>query len=478
MSTDSRAAAPETRLAKWLSPLAVYWQRNVLSMLFLGFSSGLPFLLVFSTLSVWLRQAGIERSTIGMLAWIGFAYTFKFAWSPVVDRVRLPVLHRLLGRRRSWMLLAQAGIAAGLMQLAGADPGAGVGSIALAALFVAFCSATQDIAMDAWRIESAPVQLQGAMAAAYSVGYRIAMIAASAGALTVAEGYGWRMIYGAMAALMAVGIFTTLLVREPAAAPTREEQAREARVVDWLERRAHWPSSLQRAGAWFIGAVVCPLTDFFGRFGAPFAVVCLAFIGLYQITEFTMGSMANPFYIDHHYTLDQIAMVVKVYGFTLSIAGVFVGGLLVARIGLARSLALGIALAILSNLSYSLLATTHGPTLLGLGLANALDNLALSVQGVTLIAFLSSLTSARYTATQYALFSSFYALPGKSLEGTSGFVVDRIGYPAFFLYTASLSIPALILLAWLWRRGGLSAGPVPTAIETAGSTERIDAGAG
>jgi PAT family beta-lactamase induction signal transducer AmpG len=446
----------------WLQALAAYRERNALSMLFLGFSSGLPFLLVFSTLSAWLRQAGIERSTIGMLAWVGFAYSFKFIWSPVVDRLRLPILYRLLGRRRSWMLLAQLGIAAALLLLAAADPHAGdIGGIALAALFLAFSSATQDIAMDAWRIESAPLELQGPMVGAYSVGYRIAMIAGGAGALAVAADVGWHASYGTMAALGAIGIVTTLLVEEPKTVVTRTEELRESRVVEWLERRAHWPRSLQGIGTWFIGAVLCPLTDFFGRFGALCACVCLAFIGLYQVTEFTMGAMANPFYIDHHYTLDQIALVGKVCGFTVGILGVFIGGVLVTRVGLARALALGIAMAVLSNLGYSLLATTHAPTLIGLGFANALDNLALSVEGVALITFLSALTSAKYTATQYALFSSLYALPGKFLEGTSGFVVDRIGYPEFFLYTASLSIPPLLLLLWLWRRSvageGLSA---------------------
>jgi len=462
------------RLRGWLAALAAYRQRNVLSMLFLGFSSGLPFLLVFSTLSAWLRQAGIERSTIGMLAWVGFAYSFKFIWSPVVDRVRLPLLHRLLGRRRSWMLLAQICIAIGLLLLAAAHPDAGhVGRIALAALFLAFSSATQDIAMDAWRIESAPVESQGPMVGAYSVGYRIAMIAGGAGALAVASGYGWHASYGAMAALASVGIVTTLLVAEPEVAANRSGERREEKVVAWLERRAHWPRSLRGVGAWFIGAVICPLTDFFGRFGALCALVCLAFIGLYQMTEFTMGVMANPFYIDHHYTLDQIALVGKVCGFTVGILGVFLGGALVTRVGLARALACGIAVAVLSNLSYSVLATTHTPTLIGMGIANALDNLALSVEGVALITFLSALTSAKYTATQYALFSSLYALPGKFLEGTSGFVVDRIGYPEFFLYTASLSIPPLLLLLWLWRRS--AAGDGLSALSAAPASRRADA---
>ncbi len=446
-------------------------------MLFLGFSSGLPFLLVFSTLTVWLRQAGIERSTIGMFAWVGFAYSFEFVWSPVVDRAQLPLLHRLLGRRRSWMVLAQLGIALGLARLAAAVPATQVGSMAATALFVAFCSATQDVAMNAWRIESVPESLQGAMVATYSVGYRIAMIAGGAGAIAIAAGFGWQLSYGTMAALMSVGVLTTLLVKEPEAPVTRAEQGREIRVIEWLERRAHWPKALRSLGEWFIGAVICPLTEFFGRFGTRIALGALALIGLYQLAEFTMGSMANPFYIDHHYSLEQIALVGKVSGYTVGIAGVFLGGLLVARVGLARALAAGLLLSLLSNLSYALLATTHSPTLLGLGIANGIDNLALSLEGVALIAFMSSLTSPKYTATQYALFASLYALPGKMLEGTSGFVVERVGYAHFFLYTASLCLPAGLLLAALWRRIP-RVKVMPEAARMAESAERIDAGAG
>jgi PAT family beta-lactamase induction signal transducer AmpG len=455
----------------------VYREPSVLAMLFLGFSSGLPFLLVFSTLTVWLRQAGIERSTIGMFAWVGFAYSFEFVWSPVVDRARLPLLHRLLGRRRSWMLLAQLGIALGLTRLAAGAPATQVGSMAATALFVAFCSATQDVAMNAWRIESVPQSLQGAMVATYSVGYRIAMIAGGAGAIAIASGFGWHLSYGAMAALMSVGVLTTLLVKEPAAPVTRAAQERELRVIEWLERRAHWPKPLQNLGEWFIGAVICPLTEFLGRFGTRIALGALALIGLYQLAEFTMGSMANPFYIDHHYSLEQIALVGKVSGYTVGIAGVFLGGLLVSRIGLARALAAGLMLSLVSNLSYALLATTHSPTLLGLGIANGIDNLALSLEGVALIAFMSSLTSPKYTATQYALFASLYALPGKLLEGTSGFVVERIGYAHFFLYTASLCVPAGLLLASLWHRIP-RATVMPEAARMAESAERIDAGTG
>jgi len=477
VSAEGNDAGRPGRLARSWHALAVYRQPAVVSMLFLGFSSGLPFLLVFSTLTVWLRQAGVERATIGMFAWVGFAYTFEFVWSPVVDRVRLPVLHRLLGQRRSWMLLAQITIALGLLRLAADDPARSVGSMAAAALFVAFCSATQDVAMNAWRIESVPQALQGAMVATYSVGYRVAMIAGGAGAIAVAAGYGWPLSYGAMAALMSIGIVTTLLVKEPEVAVSRAEAQREAQVVEWLERRAHWPRALRDIGEWFIAAVICPLTEFFGRFGVRVAITALAFIGTYQLAEFTIGAMVNPFYIDHHYTLEQIALVGKVCGYTVGIAGVFLGGVLVARIGLARTLAAGLAVSLLSNLGYAVLATTHGPTLLGLGLVNGTDNLALSLEGVALIAYMSSLTSAKYTATQYALFASLYALPGKILDGTSGFVAARIGYPHFFLYTASLCLPAAVLLVTLWRRIETRAAPAD-ALVTGPSAERIDAGGG
>jgi PAT family beta-lactamase induction signal transducer AmpG len=446
-------AAPDgpLHLKGWRGAFGVYRQPRVLSMLFLGFSAGLPFYLVFQTLSAWLRKSGVPLSSIGMLSWVGIIYSIKFLWAPIVDRLPLPLLGRALGRRRSWMVLAQAGIGFGLLNLSSSDPAAGVLHMAGWALFVAFCAATQDISLDAWRIESAGVEMQGAMAAAYQIGYRVALITASAGVFTLADRIGWHASYRTMAALALIGIATTLLSKEPHPSTPRQTGEREQRVISWIESKAHWPVALREAGAWFIGAVVCPLVDFFARYGLKLALVTIAFMGTYRLTEFTMGSMITPFYIDHGYTLTQIATVVKLYGLLMSLVGVFLGGLLIARIGLLRSLVLGSVLIMLSNGGFALLATTHTPTLLGLGLANGLDNLALGIHGTALIAFLSTLTSPRYTATQYALFSSFYALPGKILEGTSGFVVPAIGYPAFFLYTAALSLPALALLYWLRR---------------------------
>ncbi|MEP7243022.1 MAG: MFS transporter [Gammaproteobacteria bacterium] len=452
----------------WLQSLAVYGQARVLSMIFLGFSSGLPFYLVFQTLSAWLRQEGIQRSTIGMLSWVGLAYSIKFLWAPIVDRMPVPFLTRVLGRRRSWMLLAQAGIAVCLVNMSWSEPSAGVLSIAIWALALAFCAATQDISVDAWRIETASVDLQGAMAAGYQIGFRVALITASAGAFAITEKFNWHVTYATMAALVSVGVITTLLVREPVPSVDRAAVGSEERVIEWLSRNAHLSPRLRAAGGWFIGAVICPLLDFFARHGLALGLVIVAFMSSYRLTEFTMGPMANPFYIDHGYTLIEIARIVKVYGLGASLIGVVIAGVLIARLGLVRSLIIGSLLMITSNLGFSWLATTETPSLLGLGFINVVDNFAQAIHGTSLIAFLSSLTSPKYTATQYALFSSLYSLPAKLFfEGTSGFVVEAIDYPLFFIYTASLSLPALAILWWLIRHGLFKPAP-PLASANAG----------
>lgn len=447
----SDAAAVKPWWRGWLEAAAAYRHPRVAAMLFLGFSAGLPFMLVFSTLSAWLREVGIERATIGMLSWVGIIYSIKFFWAPVVDRLPLPVLGRLLGRRRSWMLLAQVGIATGLFNIAHLDPVGHLGVLAALALLVAFSSATQDIAIDAWRIEAAPQPMQGVMAAAYQLGYRVAIMVGSAGALWIAADYGWMAAYTAMAAMVGIGIVTTLVIPEPEPRVAAETMMQERRVVDWLERKAHWPASARELGAWFVGAVVCPFVDFFTRYGTRLAVLMLAFIASYRLTDFTMGVMANPFYLDVGYTLKEIAAVAKLFGLVSSLVGVVLGGIAVARLGTVRSLAFGSIAVIVSNLMFMLLAFQDDPSITGLAVVVSADNLAMGIAGTSLIAYLSSLTSASYTATQYALFSSMYALPGKLLMGTSGFVVDAVGYPWFFVYTSSLGLPALVLLYFLAR---------------------------
>ena len=305
-SADTSPAASGVRKPwwrGWADAVLAYRNPQVAAMLFLGFSAGLPFMLVFSTLSAWLREVGIERATIGMLSWVGIIYTVKFFWAPVVDKLRLPVLHRLLGRRRSWMLLGQVGIAVGLLNMAHMSPVGNLAVVASLALLVAFSSATQDIAVDAWRIESAPTEMQGVMAAAYQLGYRIAMMVASAGALWIAADHGWAVSYTSMAACACIGIVTTLVIREPATRVIKHTLAQEARVSDWLARKAHWPESMRNLGAWFVGAVVNPFIDFFTRYGVKLAVLMLAFIGSYRLADFTMGVMSNPFYLDVGFTL-------------------------------------------------------------------------------------------------------------------------------------------------------------------------------
>ncbi len=429
-----------------------YRNPRVAAMLFLGFSAGLPFLLVFATLSAWLAQAGVERGAIGLLSWVGITYSIKVFWAPVIDRLELPVLTRRLGRRRAWMLLAQASLAAGLATMASLDPAADLRAVVLAALAVAFASATQDICIDAWRIEAAPPEQQGAMAAAYQLGYRLGLIAAGTGALLLAGSYGWPAAYSVMALLACVGIATTLVVAEPQPLVPGDTVRQEARVLEFVERSHHWPPRLRAAAAWFIGAVVCPFVDFFARNGLATGALILAFIGLFRVTDIAMGVMANPFYLDLGYSLEQIGLVAKGYGVVMSIAGAAAGGYAVARWGTVRSLVAGGVLVIASNLTFASLAWLGAPSLAGLAVVISFDNFSAGLAGTAFIAYLSGLTNAAYTATQYALFSSLFTLPGKLIAGASGFIAEALGWPLFFVYTSALGVPALVLLALLVRR--------------------------
>lgn len=451
MTTAEDKQDKPSLLRGWWQAVLIYRNPRVLAMLLLGFSAGLPFMLVFSTLSYWLRQVGIDRATIGMLAWVGLVYSIKFLWAPIVDRMPLPILTRLMGRRRSWMLITQLGVALGLLHVAQLNPAASISAIAIATLWVAFAAATQDIVVDAWRIESAPLELQGGMAASYQLGYRMAILAATAGAYWIAADFGWRAAYSTMALLMGVGMVTTFFISEPQPRDTEQSIQSETRVIDWLKRNGHLPPFLQSAGSWFLGAVVCPIIDFFTRFGLMLGVLIFGFISTYRLTDYAMGVMANPFYVDHGYTLKEVAAVVKGVGLIASLLGVLIGGTLIAKIGVRRALVTGSVLVICSNLGFAALASTSTPTLLGLALANILDFIAIGVHGTSLIAFMSGLTSARYTATQYAVLSSLYALPGKLLMGMSGIIANALGYQRFFIYTALLSVPGLVLLYWLGK---------------------------
>jgi PAT family beta-lactamase induction signal transducer AmpG len=444
--------------------LAPYSQPQVAAMLFLGFSAGLPFPLVLTTLSARLRQAGIDRTTVGYFSLVGLAYSLKFFWSPIVDRLRLPVLHSL-GRRRSWMLLAQACIVGGLVAMAMYDPGSGAEWFALLAAFTALSSATQDIAVDAWRIEAVGQELQGSMAAAYQIGYQIALIAAGAGALFAAAGFGWTTAYLAMAACASVGIATTLVITEPVSAIDRATLAQEQRVVSFLERSAHWPAPLRSAVAWLIGAVVCPFVDFFARNGLKTALPVLALILTYRLNYMTQGVAAIPFYLDLGWSLEQIALISKGYGIVLTLCGALFAGFLVKRVGIPASLLVGLVLLTAANLLYAFIADheasflaahaanpgSAGPPISWLAGVVSLDNIANGIAGTSFIAYMSSLTNRAYTATQYALFGTLWSLPAKSLASQWGKIVDAFGYAPFFLYTAAIGLPALLLVVWQQR---------------------------
>ena len=408
-------------------------------MLALGFSAGLPLLLVLGTLSFRLREAGVARTDIRYLSWVGLVYAFKWAWAPLVDRLPIPLFTRLLGRRRSWLLLAQALVIGGLVGMAMTDPRGGLAPLVWCALLVAFGSATQDIALDAFRIESAETRKQAALAAAYQTGYRLAMIWAGAGVLWIAawaelagtSGYqnvGWRAAYFTMAASMAVGVLTVLVSSEPA----RQVLPRARNAAEWLR-----------------SVLVEPFADFIRRYKWQAALI-LALIAVYRISDVVMGIMANPFYVDMGFTKDEVATVSKIYGVVMTLVGAFVGGVLSMRFGVMRVLMLGAVLSAASNLLFAWLAM-RGHDLGFLVFVVSADNLAGGIASAAFIAYLSSLTNISYSATQYALFSSLMLLLPKFLAGYSGVFVDAYGYAPFFVATAALGFPVLVLVAMAMR---------------------------
>jgi len=432
----------------WWQAVAVYGQPSVVAMLFLGFSAGLPLLLVFSTLSAWLTEEGVSRTAIGFFGWVGVTYSIKVLWAPVVDRLRIPLLARLLGQRRSWMLLGQVGVIAGLVAMMGSDPHESLAALALAAVAVAFASSTQDVAIDAFRIESAIDEYQGAMASTYVFGYRLAMLVAGAGSLYIADWLGWQAAYLSMAALMLVGVLTVLMVTEP----KPDRSADVAVLEDKLSRRLGrgGPGAATRFQRWFVGAVVSPFVEFFTRNGS-IALIILLFIAIYRLSDIAMGIMANPFYLDLGFSKTEIASVGKVFGFFMTLFGSFVGGILVVKYGIHRPLFAGAVMVAVTNLLFVQLAQ-KGADLNWLILVISADNLGGGFSNAAFIAYLSSMTNRAYTATQYALFSSLMTLPGKFLSGFSGLVVDAAGYANFFFYTALMGIPAILLALWVWRR--------------------------
>jgi PAT family beta-lactamase induction signal transducer AmpG len=553
MSAD--AAEPKRKLNA-LAALAVFGERRSLVMLALGFASGLPFLLIFDTLSAWLRDAGLSLEVIAVFSLATLAYSAKFLWAPLVDRAKVPGLTKWLGHRRSWMLVCQALIMLGLWLVAGTDPKAALGATALFAVLVGFAGATQDIVIDAWRIEAATVEKQGAMAAAYQWGYRIAYISAGAIPLVLAEAYNWHLSYAVMAAMMLIGVAGVLAAPREAAHEVRPIHAEglparpALEVPEWIVRlglfalgavilgsglaadasllsatmswlgqgpaaealKAAWSAKpwgvFYQLGGFLVGAVIIvvaalpapglhtrpgvylsaalgdPLRDFFSRYGKVAGLI-LALICLYRLTDFVLNIM-NPFYLDLGFTKVEIAEVRKVFGTVATMAGVFLGGFAVARWGLMRALVIGAFLAPVSHLAFAWLAI-RGPDIHALLIAIGIENAASGFAGTCLIAYMSSLTRIGFTATQYALFSSLYSLPGKLLASQSGRIVEAsaksadtggmfaglkdlfaatppqayvhameksqvspqalgVGYLVFFLYSAAIGFLAIVLV--------------------------------
>ena len=442
--------------ASWRTVVANLRQPKVLVMLMLGFSSGIPLYLVGNTLGFWMREKGIELSTIGFLSWVGLAYSLKFLWAPIIDKVDAPILGRLLGRRRGWMLLAQVIVAAALVGMAVVQPregtwtlfGMGLDQLLVfggLALVVAFASATQDIVIDAWRIESADdAEQQGLLTATSTLGYRGALLVTDALILILAASVGWVISYEVMALLMLVGVAATLIAREPAA---------NVRAASGVPHR----SMLTPQG--LFDAVIGPFVAFFRDHG-KFALIMLAAISLYRLPDFMMGPMANPFYADLGIAKDTVGAVRGSVGLVATILGIAAAGLCAVRFGFIPTLMAGAVLGPGSNLGFAYLAL-HGADAGVFSSVMMIDNFCNGFAGVALVGYMSSLTNIGYTATQYALLSSFYALPGKLLKGLSGWSIEQLeaagrplleAYSVFFLGTAMLGIPALLLCAWVAYR--------------------------
>ncbi|OGR16082.1 MAG: MFS transporter [Desulfobacterales bacterium GWB2_56_26] len=494
----------------WLHPGAV-------AMLFLGFAAGIPILLIFSTLSVWLIEAGVERSAVTFFSWAALGYSFKFLWAPIVDLLPLPFLTRMLGRRRAWLLVAQLLVIAAILTMASVDPAQGsvhLTLMALAAVLLGFSSATQDIVIDAYRIERGEESLQALFASMYIAGYRMGMLVAGAGSLFLADylaggatGYSyavWRTTYTIMAAVMGCGVVTTLCIGEPVPSTfnrhsyTTFEYLRFLAVfavtvaafaltffyagaglfhklsLSFLAGEGAFASFIVEVLRFFIAigvaagvawmtaatgladkkmvaqAYFAPVRDFFLRNGGKAAILILLLVAIYRLSDVVLGVVSNVFYLDMGFSKTAIAGITKSFGLAMILAGGFLGGVLTARFGVPKILFLGAVLSAATNLLFMLLAGT-GADIAMLTVVIGADNLSAGIATTAFIAFLSSLTSVSFTAVQYAIFSSLMTLLPKVIGGYSGTMVSAFGYGNFFLATALMGIPVLFLIIWVQR---------------------------
>ncbi|MEY8247465.1 MAG: MFS transporter [Bermanella sp.] len=491
----------------WKESLAAAKHRQVLNMLLLGFSAGLPILLIFSSLSLWLREAGIEKSAVTYFSWAALGYSFKFVWAPLVDCLPIPVLTRRLGLRRSWLLVSQLGVMLAITLMAYSNPEveSQLMYMAMGAVLLGFSSATQDITIDAYRIEAANADMQGMMTASYVTGYRLGMIVAGAGALYLASYLGtrmdaysydaWKLTYHSMSLFMLVGIITTLAMQEPInRVKTHAFLAQDylrlvlsfalsvmafiacfwlsAGVVDGLKaffEHANFSNFLLEVArllfacgcAFWVAKLaiklklverkvievsyLLPIKSFFENYGMRTAWLLLALIGLYRISDIVLGVISTVFYQDMGFSKTEIADAVKVFGLIMTIVGAFLGGILAMRIGVMKILFIGALLVVLTNLLFIVLVYS-GHNLHVLYFVVAADNLVAGIATSAFIAFLSSLIDVRFTAMQYAMFSSLMTLIPKLLAGYSGGIVDSLGYTSFFVIASCIGLPVLILV--------------------------------
>ena len=427
------ASPSESTAVGWWKAIEVYGKPRLLIVLVMGAASGLPLLLVYQTLSAWLAEAGISRTTIGLFSLIGGFYAAKVLWAPLVDRMKLPLLWRL-GQRKSWMLLSQCALVGSLVGLGFSDPFTNPFGTAFWAAAVAFWSATQDIVIDAYRIESLLDEEQGAGAGATQLGYRVGMIAGGAGALFLADFYGWTTAYSVMGCFMAAAVLFTLFVPEPQAA-AHEDVGLAGRTY----------------GAWLKDTIVAPFVDFFARRSLHEAAIILSFILLYKYGDAVWGVVANPFYLDIGFTKSEIAAVSKTFGVFMTIFGIFAGGVAVVKLGTRRALLVGGIMMALSNLLLAALAII-GASIPFFAFTIAVENFSNGIGGTAFIAFMSQLCSVAYTATQYALLTSLMALTRTVFSSVGGYLSELVNWPVFFIITTLMAIPGLLLLLWLMRR--------------------------
>lgn len=431
----------------WLEASKVYLDRRVLSMLFLGFSSGLPFGVLAEPLSAWLAGAGVSKTSIGLFALVSLPYSVKFLWSPFMDCLSLPVLSRTFGRRRSWALLSQVLLLAAIAGMGLTEPAISIWWTAAFALAVAFFSASQDIVIDAYRVEILSDEQLAAGAALAINGWRAAAWAGAAFALILSDIVSWPVVFVSLGGAVGIGIIAILINPEPARPITDDSIAQEAAAEDFLERNGHLPRALAGGLAWIYASAICPLIEFLRR---PHWLIIILFILLYKFGDAVLGVMKVPFFIEIGFTNTDIGTVAKLVGFPPIVLGALLGGIVLARYGILRGLLITGVLMALSNLVFVLQAWV-GDDLVMLGITVGVENFTTAMGTVAFVAYLSSLCNIAYTATQYALLTSFMAFSRTVMSSGAGWLADQVSWPEFFVITTFAALPGLALLLWMMR---------------------------